>query len=361
MALTAGRPITFTQTLVWGGALLSLSPDAVITAQLCAADGETTISRLVPVLFTEPGSDWSVGKIVIQLLDTDTTGMLAPNAVLNISVLDLGVTRNWREVLPVDTIPPEHSALFVRYPSVARFRAERMGFIRRYFDDEISDEYIWETLKAAEADAAHALRVLLVPTTVFASEGPTEADLVELNGAPWVVEPAYDFEPNNWKGDAWGWITTRQMPIISIDAVEFTWPGNANPVFAIPKTWIRADRKYGHVQFVPYQSIASTMSLSMYMMTTMGGGRTMPQMIQMRYVAGLENVARDYPDLVSLVYRMATIRMLTDAVLPASGSISAAGLSQSFAAPDFDKLQAAVDVALNRLRDKIHGIRVAFV
>ena len=88
----------------------------------------------------------------------------------------------------------------------------------------------------------------------------------------------------------------------------------------------------------------------------MGGGGTVPHMIQVRYRAGLENAARDYPDLVDLVQKAAVLRMIEDAFLPQSGSISADGLSRSTSI-DAAKYHEQVDARLDRLRDALSGVR----
>ncbi len=243
--------------------------------------------------------------------------------------------------------------------NVSDFRANRLPALQKYLGSPLpTDAYLLATLQAAQADAQRQLRVLLEPTTIFAGE-PTQAEIDALGTSPYLTEPAYDFEPNQWSGDAWGFLPTRQKPIQSVQGVQFVWP-SAGTVFTMPANWIRIDRKYGHIQFVPIGGSAQTMPLSIYMMQTMGGGRVMPQMIKLRYVAGLANAAQDYPDLVDLIQRMATLRLLQSAVLPASSSISADGLSQSSSAPDLGKMGDAIDAQLGRIRDQIHGVRIAF-
>jgi hypothetical protein len=254
---------------------------------------------------------------------------------------------------------PEKSALFFRDEFIARFRSDRLPSIAQFLPLTVSDDFLWGKLKAAEADVAHKLRVLLVPTKVFAG-APTQAEIDALAGAPYIEEPPYDFSPEMRQGDRWGFFPTRQKPVISMQQVEFVWLGSQSS-FAIPADWVRVDKKYGHVQFVPTGVSAGSMPLSMFMMQAMGGGRTIPQMIHVRYTAGLENAARDYPDLLDLIQRMAMVRMLADAMLPASGSISADGLSQSMSPPDLDKMGESLDKALDAIRDRIHGIRVAFL
>ena len=89
----------------------------------------------------------------------------------------------------------------------------------------------------------------------------------------------------------------------------------------------------------------------------MAGGRVIPAMIRVRYVAGLKNVARDFPDLVDVVKKMAILRILQTAFLPQSGTISADGLSQSTSL-DIQKWHDGVDDALDVLMQAIHGPRM---
>jgi hypothetical protein len=91
-------------------------------------------------------------------------------------------------------------------------------------------------------------------------------------------------------------------------------------------------------------------------MQVMGAGRTVPQMIQLRYTAGLRNAAQQYPELVDLVQRMATLRILQSQFVGASSSISADGLSESRSL-DLDKFQGDIDQHLERLRQVIHGVQ----
>ena len=358
MAIKAGRSVTFTLTLDSGGVGVPIPQSATVTAQLLGSDSLTPLCAPVPVLHGAVGSNWAAGLVVVNLSAVDTGGIAPVQCALLISVTAAdGGLRTWLSYIPVEGDTPEATALFVRDDFLPSFRANRLARIQTYIGDTLSDDYLWEKLKAAEADAMHQLRVLFQPTTVFAGD-PTQAELDALGSAPYAVEPAYDFEPGMWNGDRWGFIATRQKPILSVAAVEFSWAGTGT-VFAIPSAWIRFDRKYGHIQFVP-SGPAQNMPLSMYMMQTMGGGRVMPQMIRMRYTAGLENPARDYPDLLDLIQRMVSLRLLTDCALAASTSISADGLSQSSSPPDLDKMGDAIEAALNRIRDRIHGIRVVF-
>ncbi|MNP11944.1 hypothetical protein D3C76_1041570 [compost metagenome] len=101
-------------------------------------------------------------------------------------------------------------------------------------------------------------------------------------------------------------------------------------------------------------------------MTLMAGvaGRIIPSMVEVEYTAGLTDVANTYPELLDCIKKKAVLKVVADAYLPQSGSISADGLSQSLSV-DMDKYHDAIDHIINGpaganggLMSKIHGIRV---
>lgn len=266
----------------------------------------------------------------------------------------LSVTENG-----VVTPQPVASALFNRFRAVEQFKNESLAFLDRSFPvDKLTDEYIWDNLVAAEAEASRQLRVFLQPTVVIPEDASqTEVDALRASGKPFVQESAYDYDPSGWTSDAWGYIIARKSPIIRVDSVKFTYPNPNNDILTIPIEWVRLDKKYGHVRFVPTGAMMALGPMSTYIMTAISSGRIVPNMIHIRYVAGLENAAQDYPDLVKVVKRMAILSILKNAFLPQSSSISADGLSQSISV-DTDKWAEGIDHDLGLLRDAIHGVRL---
>lgn len=220
----------------------------------------------------------------------------------------------------------------------------------------LSEPYLLGKLKAAEADAERRLRVFFGPVTVF-PRTPTDEEVDGLNGGRWAEEAPYDYEPGLWSSEDWGYLVLRQKPVVAIEEVKLAYPAPTTGFFTVPLDWLRVDKRVGHVRFVPTGSALSAGPLSAFLLSAMGGGRTIPQMIQIRYKAGLQNVAQDYPDLLDLVRKMAVVRVVQDAFLPQSGSISADGLSQSVSV-DMDKYSAAVESGLDTLRESIHGVRM---
>lgn len=246
--------------------------------------------------------------------------------------------------------------------AAASLRQDRLLLARSTLGSlsSLSDEYLYGQLLAAEADVERALRVYLEPVEVL-PEGATQAerDALDDAGTRWAEEPGYDLEPDFFRGDSWGYIVTRHRPLIAVHSIKFAYPQPFTTVWTIPSEWIRLDRKYGHIRLVP-ASQAMVAPLSAWVMTVIGGGRTVPHMIQVRYRAGLSNASVDYPDLIDLINKSAVLRIFEDAMPSLSGSISADGLSRSTNV-DLAKYREQVEARIARLGDAIHGVRFTVI
>lgn len=243
-------------------------------------------------------------------------------------------------------------SLFTSDAMVARFTAERVPAIARYLGITPSADYIKDKLLAAEADAQRELHVFFEPTALFPDD-PTQAEIDALAGKPWAVDPGYDYDGHMTQPGGWSFVALRQRPVISLESVKFSYP-TMGTIFEVQKQWIKLDKKYGHLRYIP-TGHGFTHQMGSPMIGA-AGLQTAPQFVEVRYTAGLKNAAADFPDLMDLVPRMAILRMMGETVLPASGSISADGLSQSTSAPDLDKMQGGIDRLLGTLRDRIHGV-----
>jgi len=244
------------------------------------------------------------------------------------------------------------ASLFDRITFLASFKADRLASVQRYLSGPVSDDYLWAKLRAAEADAQRELHAYLVPTALFPDD-PTQAEIDALAGAPWAVDPGYDYTEDMIQPGGWTFLPLRQRPVISLESLKFTHP-SMGTFFTIPPQWIKLDKKYGHVRYLPTNN-AFIPSLGGLMVGALGMNSA-PQFIEVRYTAGLKDAANDYPDLIDLIQRMVLSRVLGDAMVAASESISADGLSQSKSAPDLDKMQDGIDKAMDTLRQRIHGV-----
>lgn len=253
------------------------------------------------------------------------------------------------------------SALFPnRRAAVAKLRRDRLVLAGGLITADLSDDFLWSKLMSAEAHIAHSLRVPLAPTRFF-PHPPTVDQVAELGGKPWGVDPAYDYDPANFYGDRWGMILTRQKPIVEVIGMKFVYPSPIQTILDVPAGWIRVDRKYGHVQLVPTGANFQTLLGGLFL-SNLAGGRQLPFVVELSYVAGLTNVESEYPDLIDATMKLAVTGIIEDSFVPQSGSISADGLSQSMSV-DVAKYHENVDRILNGsgsnggLMARIHGIR----
>lgn len=244
-----------------------------------------------------------------------------------------------------------------RDKEVRSLREERLLTVgATWFPDvDLGESYLYEELLAAEAEVEQSLRVFLEPVEVF-PEDVTQDEIAALNGARYITEPAYDWDPEFFTGNRFGFIQTRQRPILSVSKVEFVLPSTEVSQYEFPIEWIRMDRRYGQIRIVPFGP-SSSLPLNSWLLSVYGGGRNIPHMLRVRYRAGIENVESEYPNVKPLIKRMAVAKILDDMFLPTSGSVSVDGLSQSLSV-DLDKTKERIEKELETLRSRIHGIRM---
>lgn len=335
-----------------------------ITARLISLRG----AELLPAFeasSTATGAQWAAGVVPIQLTAEQTAGLPLGDALLSLSG-GFGIKRFRVAIESADQIV--RSGLFVRDVAVDELRRDRLVLAAKGSLPSItvSDDFLWDKLRAAESEMAHELRVPLVPTHFFPAD-PTPAEIAALDGEPWAIDPGYDYAPTDFAyNDKWGMIRLRNKPLHRVTRVRFAYPGGPTAHYDLPLDWVRADKKYGQIQFVP-SSTAFAAPLNAFVMQAIGQGRTIPLAIQISYVAGLDNVDASYPELLDAIIKKAAIKIVEDLFLPQSGSISADGLSQSIS-NDMDKHHETIDRILNGgkgtnggLMTAIHGVRMTSI
>jgi hypothetical protein len=213
---------------------------------------------------------------------------------------------------------------------VASLRTDRLALMAQTYLQGVSmtDAFLLGKLQAAEAEIGRQLKVLLEPTTIFSVNPPTQDQIDALAGAPFLVEPGYDYDPEFFQAERWGYLVIRQHPIISVSSILLFYPTPTAQVFAIPADWLRVDFKYGHIRMIPASSQFFA-PLGAFLMQVLGGGQTIPSMIQVQYVAGLKDAKADFPDLIDVIKKKTVLSIIEDAFVPGGSSISADGLSQS--------------------------------
>jgi hypothetical protein len=297
-------------------------------------------------------------------LGADNTDVHPGEAVLVIRSTAPAIVKRFR-LLVESAGSFERSVLLVKDIAVERLRRDSLMIAAAgaFPSVPVTDDYLWEKLRAAESEMAHDLRVPLAPTAFF-PDTPTPEQIAALGGQPWGIDPGYDYHPSDFQfNDKWGMIKLRNKPLHSVSRIRFAYPGGPTAHYDLPLDWLRMDKKYAMVQFVP-SSTAFAAPLNAFVMQAIGNGRIIPLAIQMTYVAGLDNVAANYPELLDAIMKKAVLKIIEDAFRPQSGSISADGLSQSLSV-DMDKYHDSIDRILNGgkgsnggLMTAIHGVRV---
>jgi len=249
-------------------------------------------------------------------------------------------------------------SIFSRAKAIESLRRDRLASaMANFLEEKPSDDYLWSLVLAAERDMERAIGVWLTPREVLPdSADQAEEDALTNAGAVVEREPGYDYDPSLFRGNTWGLIELRQKPIIAVHGLRFIYPGVSSSTFDVPLDWLRIDRKYGRLNIVPASS-AVALPLDAFRLSVLGGGRSVPLMIQVRYSAGLQDACSKHPDLTNLVLQSAALNLVEQQFLPQSGSVSADGLSQSISL-DASKYRDAVEAKVKRLKDSIGGIKL---
>ena len=356
--IIAGSSATLSVTVMQDGAPVPVSGSVI--ARVFSMDGKTELVTSTAVESSAPGANWLAGLVVVAL-DSSQTASLPPGDVMLVLQGGFGIKRF---KATVETLfAPTRTSLFIKDIVVNEIRQDRLvaaaaGVLH---DVKVSDDYLWDKVRAAESELSHTLRVPLVPTRYFSNK-PTQAQIDALDGMAWDVDPAYDYTPDMFHFEKWGYFITRQRPIINVERMRFAYPSQDTGFFDVPLDWIRIDARFGHIRLVP-SSPAIFTTMNAFIMTALAGSRSIPFMIQLEYVAGLTDVANTYPELLDCIKKMAVMKVVADAFLPQSGSISADGLTESLSV-DLAKYHEAVDHIINGpegsnggLQSKLHGIR----
>ena len=357
--IIAGSAAHFTVVIQTNGNAVPVTGD--VEARVFSMTGKDEYVTATTVDSTAPGADWPNGVVAVDLSESETDG-IPPGYAMLVLTGSFGIKRF---KLTVETMfAPTRTSLFIKDIVVDEIRNDRLmaaasGVLH---DINVSDDYIWEKVRAAESELAHTLRVPLVPTRFFPTQ-PTQEELDALEGMAWEIEVGTDYDPTMFERDKWGFIVTRQKPIISVDRMRFVYPTQDMGYYDIPPTWLTFDAKYGHIRIVPNSSAVLT-SMSGFVLTNLAQGRVIPSMVQFVYTAGLTDVENTYPELLDVIKKAAVCKIVADAYFPQSGSISADGLSESLSV-DMQKYYDTIDHIVNGsagsnggLMSKIHGVRV---
>lgn len=232
-----------------------------------------------------------------------------------------------------------------------------------------SDDEILRKLFAAEDFYEHDLQLFWQPTRVISAP-----QLRALSIDPYVqLSPAYDptvdmqgvafdYEVGMFDEARWGDVQLDYRPIISVDKAFFWYPGTAvGSSWKVPLDWVRLDYRFGNLQLVPATgAMLQFLSLNSFVLSSLAGGRTVPQSIFVDYYAGFEAgvLEAKHQDLLEGV-RLHTLLLLFGMISSVrshglgSASLSLDGGSQSnnYMAGRYGPYSAEVELALRNEAD----------
>lgn len=354
---------TATFELEVDGAPLPVDLATSVQVQFYTVDGATSLTAARSVANNEGGANWPAGIIGIEFQAQELGALIPPAAMVVLS------SNQFVQRFKLDVLSPsvlQKSDLFVRDYAITEMRSERLLLMAQTFFPSVtfSDDFLWAKIVAAEQETARDLRVPLIPTQYYGVE-PTALQLAaKPAGMPWRIDPAQDYDPDFFQGEKWGFLVLRHKPIIAVQEVQFAYPSPTTGFFDFPLDWLRIDKKYGHVRFVPASS-TFVAPLNAFLLQALGGGRTIPFAFNITYQAGLSDARGEYPQLLDVIKRRAVLKIIEDGFLPSSGSISADGLSQSLSI-NMEQYRDMIQTTLfgakgmnGGLMTAIHGIKVS--
>lgn len=235
-----------------------------------------------------------------------------------------------------------------------------LSFLCKYDEDTL-----YAKLLGNEQTVRDRLRILLEPTQVLTQDDSTDAALIpglETAKTPYLLDPGYDYTADFFQANSWGYLVTRRKPIIAIQQFSFVYVDPKISLMDVPKSWLRIDRQYGHVRLLPTGE-AALLPLNSYLLSVFGGGRTIPNMIHVRYTAGINDIRKDYPGLYEFMFRVAALELIQDTFPSGSSSVAADGLSESESFDITQWLDANKGIITNEFRrwqDIFQGPRIVF-
>ena len=368
--IIVGQAETLSATVQVNGAPLAIPNTATVNARLVSLDGQTVLAPDRVCNAADPAANWAQGVVVASFTAPETTALIPGPPDITLVLAGPGFVKRFRVHVEAEAVIPR-SLLFIRDIIIDELRQNQLVLMAQTFFPGITltDDFIWNSVQAAESEMARRLRVPLLPTQIFPlspDQDPTGTIQTKINalppGMPWAVDAPYDYDPDFFQGEKWGFMPLRRKPLISVSLIRFVYPAPTIGFYDVPADWLRIDKKYAHIRFVPASS-PFVAPLNAFILQALGGGRTIPFAMQATYIAGITDPWDTYPEMIDAIKKMAILKILENGYFPSSGSISADGLSQSMSIDMKlyrDTINNIIDGppgANGGLMTAIHGIR----
>lgn len=332
------------------GAILSSSTWTATPNDLTLSNASFTNTAVSVTCTGGTAGQW----YVVSNLAGDTAGDIH-SGQFSLQVID-PTALNLQLNLPFPSIPG----------ALASLRRDRLYQLMLTFapGGTLEDSYLLEKLNAATSLIQHRLRVFLTPREIVPNTA-TQDEIDALTGAGNIVatEPSYDYDPALFQGNTWGFTLLRQRPIIAVHSMQFVYPTPNQSIFTIPTSWIRFDARAGTINLLPVQQ-PLTLPLNAFILAALGGGRSVPQFLEIRYRAGLANCARDWPEILDVILKQTALSIVEDFYIPSSKSesVSADGLTQSSAIGlKTGEYEEQIGRKVEAIRSALFGVRLTVI
>lgn len=249
---------------------------------------------------------------------------------------------------------------------------------------DFPDAEILRKIVAAEDFYKQALKIALKPTRVFSApqlrlnSPDARVRIDDFDSATDIAEPAYDYESHLFHNNRWGHIRLAHSPIRSVENVFFWYPGTSvGASWQIQPDWRRIDYQFGSLQIVPASgALMPLISVNAYVLSSIGGGRDIPQSIFVDYTVGFstEELEANYQHLIEGI-RLRTLLNLFGVLTTLNsggltgGSLSLDGLSNSKSyGGKYGAYSGEIELAIQNEQqcrdmfyDDIHGVMMDFM
>jgi len=206
-----------------------------------------------------------------------------------------------------------------------------LGGMAAYVDllgPELAARAYSERIEAAEAWFQRTTRIRLEPTRI--KTYPREDEEYDLADDAYTLTNATSSRPIR--------VQLRWRPVIDVQRVTLEFR-RGDEIIEFTASWLRTNYRLGIITVIPYGAAAPAVSAAGATMWLPVLGRSMwpqdsiPQLIAVDYVAGLQNAAisPEYADLRDCLGRDAAWRLIQDIPRLLPDSVSIDGFTQSFA------------------------------
>lgn len=191
--------------------------------------------------------------------------------------------------------------------------------------EPLSESVIAQKLRAAEDYYERALEVRFCTSKVVSDPLGRGIAVDDYD----VEIPAFNFPECH----TFGYTELPYRPIRDVTSAFFAYPNTSSiqPAFTVPHSWIRLDRRFGKLSFVPAGGLAiDTAKMSGLILSALSAGRSIPQVFFVDYTCGFTHreLSRDHNDLLEAIRLRAALLILGIASAIRNRGLGSESLSQ---------------------------------